>query len=99
MSEAFFSSTWYRAAQLRPMLHTHIDVHRHRYRGTTWYILHDHATGRVHRFTPAAYLLIGQMNGERTLDEIWKSATIQMEENAPSQDETMQLLSQLHART
>ncbi len=97
MSEAFFSATWYRAAQLRPLLHTHIDVHRHRYRGTTWYVLHDHATGRVHRFTPAAYLLIGQMNGERTLDEIWKSATIQLEENAPSQDEAMQLLSQLHS--
>jgi putative peptide zinc metalloprotease protein len=96
MTESFFSSTWYRAAQLRPQLHPHIVVHRHRYRGVTWYILHDHATGRVHRFTPATYLLIGKMNGEQTLDELWKAAATQLEEDAPSQDDVMRLLSQLH---
>ncbi len=93
MTESFFSSTWYRAAQLRPQLHPHIEVHRHRYRGVTWYVLHDQVTGRVHRFTPAAYLLIGNMNGEHTLDELWKVATVQLQENAPSQDEVIRLLS------
>ena len=97
MTEPFFSSTWYRAAQLRPRLHPHIDVHRHRYRGATWYVLHDHATGRVHRFTPATYLLIGNMDGEHTLDELWKAAAVRLQENAPSQDEVMRLLSQLHS--
>ncbi|WP_247386055.1 MULTISPECIES: peptidase M50 [unclassified Bradyrhizobium] len=97
MSESFFSATWYRAAQLKPQLHPHVEVHRHRYRGVTWYVLHDHATGRVHRFTPATYLLIGNMNGERTLDELWKAAATQLEENAPSQDEVLRLLSQLHS--
>src|SRR4051794_9862925 len=96
MSESFFSANWYRAAQLRPQLHPHIEVHRHRYRGVSWYVMHDHATGRVHRFTPAAYLLIGRMNGQNTLDELWKSAATQLEEDAPSQDDVMRLLSQLH---
>jgi putative peptide zinc metalloprotease protein len=96
MSGSFFSANWYRAAQLRPQLHPHVEVHRHRYRGATWYVLHDHATGRTHRFTPATYLLIGKMNGELTLDELWKSAATQLEEDAPSQDDVMRLLSQLH---
>jgi putative peptide zinc metalloprotease protein len=84
-------------AQLRPQIQPHIDVHRHRYRGTTWYVLHDQMTGRVHRFTPATYLLIGRMNGEQTLDDIWKSAAIALGENAPTQDEVIRLLSQLHS--
>jgi putative peptide zinc metalloprotease protein len=97
VTESFFSQTWYRVAQLRPHIHPHVDVHRHRYRGATWYVLHDQVTGRVHRFTPATYLLIGNMNGELTLDEIWKTAASQLGENAPSQDEVIRLLSQLHS--
>lgn len=97
MADPFFSTSWYRVADLKPRLQPHVDIHRHRYRGHTWYVLHDHATGRVHRFTPASYLLIGNMNGERTLDEIWKAAAVQLEENAPSQDEVVRLLSQLHS--
>ena len=97
MSDSFFSPTWYRVAQLRPQLQPHVDVHRHRYRGATWYVMHDQVTGRVHRFTPATYLLIGRMNGEQTLDEIWKVAAIELGENAPSQDEVVRLLSRLHS--
>ncbi len=97
MTESFFSHTWYRVAELRPRIQPHVDIHRHRYRGKTWYVMHDQVTGRVHRFTPAAYLLIGKMNGERALDQIWKEAAVQLGEDAPSQDEVVRLLSRLHS--
>lgn len=97
MTDSFFSPNWYRVAQLKPQLQPHVDVHRHRYRGATWYVIHDQVTGRVHRFTPATYLLIGRMKGEQTLDEIWKTAAIDLGENAPSQDDVIRLLSRLHA--
>ncbi|MEA2657403.1 MAG: putative peptide zinc metalloprotease protein, partial [Chloroflexota bacterium] len=97
MSDSFFSPTWYRVSQLKPQIQPHVEVHRHRYRGVTWYVLHDKVTGRVHRFTPATYLLIGKMNGEQTVDELWKAAAIDLGEHAPSQDEVIRLLSRLHS--
>ena len=97
MSEPFFSQSWYRVGALRPRVRGHGQVHRHSYRGETWYVLQDHASGRSHRFTPAAYAVIGAMDGQRTVQEIWELASRQLGEDAPTQDELIGLLSQLHA--
>ncbi|MGX9354813.1 PqqD family peptide modification chaperone [Roseobacteraceae bacterium S113] len=96
MAESFLSTIWYRVANLQPRLRSHVKVHRHRYRGRAWYVLHDHASGRVHRFTPGAYMLIGQMDGGRTVDDVWRALAEAHDEDAPSQDEVIRLLSQLH---
>jgi putative peptide zinc metalloprotease protein len=97
MGEPFLSSSWYRVAGLRPKLRPHTQIHRHRYRGQAYYVLQDHASGRMHRFRPAAYLFIGRMDGTRTVDAIWSEVVEQLEDDAPTQDEIVQLLSQLHA--
>lgn len=67
-----------------------------RFRGDRWYLLQDHASGKFHRFTPAAYCLIGLMNGRRTLAEIWNLASDRLGDDLPSQDETIRLLAQLY---
>ncbi|WP_159605307.1 peptidase M50 [Hydrogenophaga sp. PBL-H3] len=90
------SSSWHRVSALRPRLRTQARLYRHRYRGEVWYLLQDPATGRVHRFTPAARLLIAAMNGERTVDELWTIANRHLGDDAPTQDEVIQLLGQLH---
>ena len=69
-----FSSSWYRVAELQPRLRSHAQIHRHRYRGQTWYVLEDRASQRHHRFTPQAHLLIGLMDGQRTVQELWEIA-------------------------
>ncbi|MFC3616290.1 PqqD family peptide modification chaperone [Lutimaribacter marinistellae] len=96
MAESYLSTIWYRVADLQPKLRNHVTVHRHRYRGRAWYVLHDHASGRVHRFTPGAYMLIGQMDGGRTVDEVWRSLAEAHDADAPGQDEVIRLLSRLH---
>ena len=63
MSAPLLSSSWYRVAQLRPKLLARVHLYRHRYRGQVWYVLADPASGRVHRFTPAARLVIAAMRG------------------------------------
>jgi len=93
----FLSSSWHRVANLRPQLREHATVHRHRYRGRVWYIVHDHATGQVHRVSPAGGAVINAMDGRRTVDELWKSALARMGDDAPSQDDFVQLLARLHA--
>jgi putative peptide zinc metalloprotease protein len=96
MSSPLFSSSWYRVANLCPRLRSHTEVHRHYYRGDLWYLIQDHFTGRFHRFTSETYVVIGLMDGSRTMDEIWDSACFRLEDNMPSQDEVIRLLGQLH---
>ena len=90
------SNLWYRVAGLRPQLLAHARLHRHRYRGELWYLLQDPASGRVHRFTPAARLILAAMDGRRSVDDLWRIAQRRLGEDAPTQDEIIQLLGQLH---
>jgi len=96
MSVTLFSPSWHKVADLKPRLRSHVEVNRHVYRGNVWYVIQDDATGNLHRFTPEAYSLIGLMDGRRTLDDIWYSAGEQLGDDMPSQDDVIQLLSQLH---
>ena len=91
------SSLWYRVAELRPRLVARARLHRHRYRGAVWYLLQDPASGRVHRFRPAARLVIGAMDGRRSVQDLWSLAVRRLGDDAPSQDDMINLLGQLHA--
>jgi putative peptide zinc metalloprotease protein len=84
MSEALFSGSWYRVAELRPRLRRHARIHRHVYRGQPWYVLEDVANQRVHRFTPATHVVIGMMDGQRTVKELWEIATETLGDDAPT---------------
>ncbi len=97
MNAPLLSNSWYRVAQLRPKLLARVNLYRHRYRGQVWYVLQDPASGRVHRFTPAARLVIAAMNGRRTVEGLWELGNRHLGEDAPTQDEMIQLLGQLHA--
>lgn len=97
MPDSLFSPSWYRVAGLRPRLRSHVEIHRHHYRGELWYVLQDHASGRFQRFTPAAYQIIGLMDGRRTVQEIWDTVRSRLKDKAPTQEEVIRLLSQLHA--
>lgn len=97
MSGQLFSASWYRVAALAPRLRSHAQIHRHEYRGQLWYVLQDFSSERLHRFSPPAYLIIGLMDGRRTVQEIWDAAMRRLGDEAPTQDEMIQLLSQLHA--
>jgi putative peptide zinc metalloprotease protein len=94
--ESLFSASWYRVADLKPRLRSHARIHRHRYRGEIWYVLQDLASGRSHRFSPTSYLVIGLMDGQRTVEEIWRISLDRLKDDAPTQDELIQLLTQLH---
>ena len=96
MAETLFSPSWYRVADLKPRLRKHAELHRHDYRGKVWFVLQDHAGGRSHRFTPEAYNFIGLMDGQRTVQELWDALNEQKGDGAPTQDEVIRLLGQLH---
>lgn len=97
MSESLYSSSWYRVSQLRPRLRGHVRIHRHEYRGERWYVLEDRVSRRMHRFNPPAYFVIGLMDGTRTVQELWDVALARFGDDAPTQDELIRLLGQLHS--
>ena len=92
-----FSPAWYRVANLQPRLRQQAEVHRHHYRGELWYVLHDRQSGRQHRFTPAAHHLMGLMDGQRSVQQVWLLATEHLGDDAPTQGEVIQWLGDLHA--
>jgi putative peptide zinc metalloprotease protein len=97
MSGPIFSAAWYRVAALTPRIRTNAQIVRHQYRGETWYVLQDLASERVYRFSLASYLVIGLMDGRRTVQQIWDIAVARLGDEAPTQDELILLLSQLHS--
>jgi len=95
-SEPFLSSSWYRVAGLRPKLRDNAHVQRHRYRGHAWYVIADRLSARVHRLSPAAYLFVARMDGRHTVEALWSEVVRQSGDGAPTQDDIVQLLAQLH---
>lgn len=94
---SLYSQFWYRIAPLRPRLRSHLEIHRHHYRGHLWYVLQDHSAQRQHRFSPAAYAFIALIDGQRTVEEIHRTLEANQGEQAPTQDDVAQLLAQLYA--
>ena len=96
MSEALFSTNWYRVADLKPRLRGHIRIHRHAYRGEIWYVVEDRVAGKYHRFNPASYRVISLMDGKRDMNQVWARLTAELAEDTPDQEEVIRLLGQLH---
>ncbi|MGN7805406.1 peptidase M50 [Ensifer sp. 22521] len=97
MERSYFSSSWYRVAQLKLKLRGHVRIHRTVFRDQLWYVLQDRTSGRFHRFTPETYLIISLMDGHRTMQAIWDIACDKLTDKVVTQDEVIQLLGQLHA--
>ena len=97
MSDPLFSQSWYRVADLKPRLRSHIQLHHHFYRDQDWYVLEDYSSGRFQRFSIEAYHIIGLMDGKKTLATIWEAACVSLGDDMPTQDEVISLLSQLYS--
>ncbi|WP_420101041.1 HlyD family efflux transporter periplasmic adaptor subunit [Bosea sp. (in: a-proteobacteria)] len=93
---SLFSQSWYRVSGLKPRLRGHAEIHRQRFRGAVWYVLQDHQTGRFHRLSPSANLFLCLMDGQRSVQEIWEIVCARAQDDPPTQDETIRLLSLLH---
>lgn len=96
MADTLNSSSWYRVAPLKPSLRPHVRIQRQTFRGQRWYVIQDPASGRYHRFTPEAHLVISLMDGERSLAQIWEIASARLGGDNLTQDDVIRLLAQLH---
>ena len=97
MSDSLFSPSWYRVAALKPRIRAHARILRQAFRGQVWFVLQDQAAERAHRFSPAAHHFIGLMDGQRTVQQLWDATSAHLGDGAPTQEDAIRLLGQLHA--
>lgn len=91
-----FHESWYRIAKQSISLKANVNVHRQLYRGTRWYVLSDPWTNQFFRLRPAAYALVSRLTQERTVEAVWQEVVREMPDEAPGQEEVIQLLAQLY---
>lgn len=96
-TRALLAPYWFRVAALRPRLRSHVRLHRHEYRGQVWHVFEDRASGRHHRFNEQAWGVIGLLDGQRSLDDIWALLSRHVTDATPTQADIVKLLGQLHA--
>ena len=92
-----FHEAWYRVAQLRPRLLTGVQVYRQHFRGRMWYVLENVTNNKFSRISSEAYQFIAQLDGHRTVSQVWGKCNEQLGDSAPTQGEVIQLLGQLYS--
>ncbi|HWP39587.1 MAG TPA: site-2 protease family protein [Tepidisphaeraceae bacterium] len=92
-----FSESWYRVVNLKPKLRATAQISRQYYRGERWYVVRDAASNQFHRLSDAAYRFVGLLDGTRTVGQAWDLVGGQLADDAPTQPEVIQILSQLYA--
>jgi putative peptide zinc metalloprotease protein len=92
-----FSESWYKVADIRVGLPNTVDVQKQYYRGSLWYVLRDSFNNSFFRVGPEAYHFIALLTPEKTVEEVWEACLERHQEKAPTQEEVIGLLAQLHA--
>lgn len=95
MDGPLLSQNWFRVSGLHPRLRPQVSVTRQVSRGQAWYVLHNGASGRFHRVNAHAYELVGRLDGELSVDRLWRELLAQRGDDAPSQDDVLRILGQL----
>jgi len=90
------SESWHRLADQRLTLRPDVRVRRQFFRGELWYVLEDPLTNQFFRLPAGAYAFVARLRPERTVQEAWEDCVRAQPDTAPSQEEVVQLLAQLH---
>jgi putative peptide zinc metalloprotease protein len=91
-----FSESWYRLADLKPIIHPSLKICRQIYRGEVWFIIEDSVNNNYFRVTYPAYQFLALLDGKKTIDEVWHLCMESFGDEAPTQGEVLQLIGQLY---
>ncbi len=97
MERPTFSPFWHRVATSRPRLRPHVQITRQLYRRGRWHVAHDPASNQFYRLNPIAHEFVCSLDGGRTVDEAWRLVLGKHADAAPTQNEVIELLSQLYS--
>ncbi|MES2353948.1 MAG: efflux RND transporter periplasmic adaptor subunit [Pseudomonadota bacterium] len=93
--KSLYSPSWYRVEKLRPRIQPGVVLQRQIARMEEWFLITHPVTGRHYRLNRKSYEFIARLNGEMTIDALWNGLLQQLGDEAPTQDETLGILTQL----
>lgn len=96
MKGNIFSELWHRVSDLKLSLIFNASIEKQFYRGKVWYVIREPYNNKYFRVTPKAYQFLMQLTPKKTLDTIWQNYLEYNPDEAPTQDEVIKILSQLH---
>ena len=91
-----FSPFWHRVRALKPRLRPHVQITRQHYRGRRWHVVQDPSSNQFYRLTPIGHEFVGLLDGRRTVEESWTIVLEKHGDDAPTQQEAIQLIAQLY---
>jgi len=91
-----FSESWHRVANLKVSLRPTVRVHRQFFRGERWYVLHDPFNNQFFRLRPEAHDFVIRLGPEQTVEQVWEDCLNRHPDEAPGQEDVIQLLTQLY---
>ncbi len=93
---ALLSEQWYRIAALRPRLDPQVGIERVAYRGLPSAVLVLPDSQRRLRLNASAWAFVGRCDGRLTAQALWELVLKLLRDDAPTQDEMLDVLLQLH---
>ena len=91
-----FSELWHRVSDLKLSIIYNATIEKQFYRGKPWYVIREPYNNKFFKVTPQAYEFLNRLTSKRTVNEIWEEYLEYNPEEAPTQDEVIKLLTQLH---
>ncbi len=91
-----FSESWHRVASLKISLRPTVKVRKQFFRGERWYILQDPFNNQFFRLRPEAHEFVLRLRPDRTVEEVWEECLDRNPDEAPGQEDVIQLLTQLY---
>lgn len=91
-----FSESWHRIANQRIALRRGINVRRQNFRGKRWIVIENPLSNQFFRLSPAAYEFVARLRADRTVEQVWVECLEKFPDEAPGQEQVIQLLSQLY---
>lgn len=97
MSASLFNDSWYKVAELRVSLLASVVVQEQIFRTKKWIVLKDASNESFFRVSVETFQFLQALDTEQTVQEIWESYVDRFPRQAPSREEVVGLITQLHA--
>ena len=97
MSTNIFSDNWFIISKLNVSLLDSIVVHKHYFKKTTWYLLEEVHNNTHYRVNEVTYKFIKSLDSSKSLEENWQNYIKSNPLDAPTQDEVITILIQMHS--
>jgi putative peptide zinc metalloprotease protein len=96
MNDNVFSDSWYRVSKLKVSLLHSVSIQKQYYRDKLWYVIQEPYANKYFKITFEAYKFLSHLKIEKTIEEVWEEYLSQNIEDAPTQNDIIELLSSLH---